>query len=161
MRWIWSKVIRLCLLLVAMLAISPSPAIAKSGKPQILFVCQAGTVKSAIARELLINRAAARGIAVHVWSRGITPEDHLSPALADRLRADRIDPRRQPVRLLAKGDIKAADMVIAFDKLPSAYATSKLVSWEDVPSMNSSYDAARRVLDSRIEALLDRIQAKR
>jgi len=140
--------------------LSPQPALA-ADKPQILLVCQFGSVRSAIARELLIRRATSRGIALHAWSRGITPEEHLSLALRDQLRAEQIDTTRQPLTALSADDLDAADLVIVFDPLPFTVPERKLLDWSDVPSMNSSYDAARQVLDRRIDALLDRLQQKR
>ena len=145
---------------IALLMLASQPALA-GDRPQILLVCQFGTVKSAITRELLIRRASERGIALKVWSRGITPGNHLAPALKSRLDAERIDPRRQPLRRLSTRDIKSADMVIAFDPLPSSFSRAKVRDWSDVPSMNSSYDAARRVVDQKIDALLDQLQRKR
>ncbi len=55
--------------------------------PRVLFVCPAGSVKSAIAREALKQAASRRGLAVDVQSRGVAPEDHVSPALAANLKA--------------------------------------------------------------------------
>lgn len=145
---------------VGLQTIFAQPALA-ADKPQILLVCQFGSVKSAIARELLIRRAASRGIALHAWSRGITPEEHLSPTLSAQLHAEQIDPTRQPLTALSAVDVDAANMVIAFDPLPFTVSGGKLLDWSDVPSMNSSYDAARKVLDERIDALLDRLQQTR
>jgi len=68
-----------------------SPALAGASQahiPTVLFVCQFGSVKSSAAREIFKRRAAARGIAVNVFSRGITPEAHASPALKARLHVE-------------------------------------------------------------------------
>lgn len=86
----------------------------------MLFVCPAGTVKSAIAHEALKRRAAERGVAVRVLSRGVHPEDHVSPALEAHLRADGLDVRTGPVRTLAAGDLAGEDIVIAFDEAAQA-----------------------------------------
>lgn len=145
---------------IALLTLTSQPALAGE-RPKILLVCQFGTVKSAITRELLIRRAAERGIALEAWSRGITPEEHLAPALLPRLRAEQIDPGRQPLQPLSARDVARADLVIAFDPLPTSFSRANVRDWSDVPSMNSSYDAARRVIDQRIDALLDQLRRKR
>lgn len=145
---------------IALLTLTSQPALAGE-RPKILLVCQFGTVKSAITRELLIRRAAERGIALEAWSRGITPEDHLAPALLPRLRAEQIDPGRHPLQPLSARDVARADLIIAFDPLPTSFSRAKVRDWSDVPSMNSSYDAARRVIDQRIDALLDQLRRKR
>lgn len=122
--------------------------------PRVLFVCPAGSVKSAIARELLKRQAIPRGLAVDVQSRGVTPEDHISPGLAARLRADGIDPAAEAVRRLELADLARADIVIAFDAAAQAPGLAHAQVW-DIPSWNGQYDAARAALAPRIEALLD------
>lgn len=159
MRWV-IQLLRALLLALA-ITLVPSPAWSKDSAPQVLLVCQFGTVKSAVARELLIRRAAERNVPVQVQSRGITPEDHLSPELIAQLRSDRIDPRRLPIQQLSQADLDAADVIVTFDPLPPSLSSAKAQSWQDVPSMNSSYRDARRVLDRRIDALLDQLSLRR
>ena len=59
---------------------------------RVLFICQYGSVKSPIARELFRRRAKERGIAVIALSRGISPEAHIAPSLLAALKADGIRP---------------------------------------------------------------------
>ncbi|MCI3131849.1 low molecular weight phosphatase family protein [Phenylobacterium aquaticum] len=134
-------------------ALRPCPA------PRVLFVCPAGTVKSAIAREMLKRGAAARGLAVQVRSRGVHPEDHLSPGLAARLAAEGIDPRAEPVRSLRPQDPAAADIVIAFDEAAQAPGLERARIW-DTPSWNGDYDHALPAMVSRTNALLDELAAR-
>ena len=138
-------------------AVQPLFAAGRSGPPKVLFVCQFGTVKSAVAREHLRRRAADRGIAIQVHSRGITPEPHRSAALTEALRQDGIDPDREPLGRLTPGDIAAADIVIVFDKLPAGFHAQGARDWSDLPSMNADYPAARTNLLKRINALLDEL----
>lgn len=126
--------------------------------PRVLFVCPAGSVKSAIARESLRHSASRRGLAVVVQSRGVTPEDHVSPGLAARLRADGIDPAAEPLRRLEPGDAAHADIVIAFDEAARAPGLAQARAW-DIPSWNSQYDGARAALAPKMEALLDELAA--
>lgn len=149
------------LLLGAVLAASIiSPGFARAPR-QILFVCQFGTVKSPIARELLRRRAAERGIAVTVRSRGITPEPHISAELKQRLAREGLNPAGDPLRRLKRSDLASADVVIAFDRLPAGFHPRKLEDWSDLPSMNNDYDRARSVLDARLDRLLDWLSAAR
>lgn len=132
-----------------------APATAASGrKPRILFICQFGTVKSPIAREILKQRAAERGIAVGVTARGITPQQHITPELRRRLAHDGINPAAEPVRQLRRTDVAAADLVIAFDKLPPNLHPRHFKDWSDLPSMVNDYAHARAVLEGRIDQLL-------
>ena len=125
--------------------------------PQILFICQFGTVKSAIARELLKRRSSERGLFVNVASRGITPEEHLSPDVEARLSADGIDPRAEPLRKLEQRDLDSADLVILFDRLPEGLRARNVRDWTDLPSMLNRYPEARADLDRRIDQLLDQL----
>ena len=132
-----------------------------SGTPHILLICQFGTVKSPIARELLKRRAAERDVAVDVTARGITPQQHITPELLGRLASDGINPAAEPLRKLRPEDIARADLVVAFDQLPADYHPRRLEDWSDLPSMVNDYDHARAVLESRINTLLDRLSPRR
>lgn len=92
-----------------------SPTGPNANPTKVLFVCQAGTVKSAIAREELRRLAATRGIAVLVESRGISPEDHVSPGLGQSLKVNRIDVRRETIRRLTTADLAASDVIVVFN----------------------------------------------
>ena len=154
---------RLLLFGAVILAFTPALASAAvtSRSPHILLVCQFGTVKSPIARELLKRRAAERHIAIEATARGITPQQHITPELLSRLTKDGINPAAEPLRKLGQQDIARADLVIAFDKLPVDYHPRRLEDWTDLPSMVNDYDHARAVLDSRIDKLLDRLSPRR
>ncbi|MFC0587838.1 hypothetical protein ACFFF7_00260 [Novosphingobium aquiterrae] len=132
--------------------------------PLVLFVCEHGTVKSPIAREHLRRIAAQRGQRVRTMSRGINPSDDVSPKLAAALAQDGIDPRREPLLRLTMADLAAADVVVTFQALPSAFDRSRiqdLRDWSDIPGMNDDYWLARGRLMPRIEALLDDVATSR
>lgn len=127
--------------------------------PTVLFVCPAGTVKSAIARETLKRRAAASGVRVRVISRGVHPEDHVSPGLAANLRADGLDPTAEPALPLRDADVAGADIVVAFDEAAQAPALKGARVW-DVPSWNSDYAGAKATLAVRTEALVGELRER-
>src|SRR5260221_349010 len=83
----------------------------------------------ATAREELRRRAKGRGLALQVGSRGVHPEDHVSPALAARLRADGIDPNADPLRPLTPSDIAQADVLVAFDEAAQAPGLEGARAW--------------------------------
>ena len=144
----------------ALLAAQPVGAeAAPCPPPRVLFVCPAGTVKSAIARETLRRRAAERGVPVRVASRGVHPQDHVSPGLAARLKADGIDPRADPARALRSADLVGVDVAVAFDEAAQAPGLERARLW-DIPAWNSDYDQAKAALSARIEALLDELSAR-
>ncbi len=130
----------------------------RTGKPtKILFVCQAGTAKSPIAREILKRRAKERGIRVDVLSRGIIVEDHVSPQLEANLRAAGIDTAIEPAKKLTYSDWATADILVNFNPLPASVKTPDIRDWTDVPSVNDDYANAMAVIKQRIDALLNEI----
>ena len=137
--------------------LSGSVANAEPVPTRVLFVCQYGTVKSALARELFRRRAGARGINAIAFSRGITPAEHLSAAARTSMAADSINPARDPLRKLASADLRKADIVVVFNPLPMKLATRPIRDWSATPSVNDDYASARPELDRRIDALLDEI----
>ncbi len=127
----------------------------------VLFVCQAGTVKSAIAREHMRRLAKQRGLDLTVASRGISPGDHMTPDLAAALSRDNIDVAREPLRALQESDLSSADIVVVFNALPEQFSNVRVRDWSDVPSMVADYAAARPMLLARIESLLDELEGGR
>lgn len=146
---------RAFLLAAGVIALVGGPALAAHGAPQILFICQFGTVKSAIARELLRKRATERGISVVAQSRGITPANHRTARLDQALAADGINPDSDPLRPLTMADVRQADVVVLFDR--PAMAMSLARDWTDTPSVLADYSVARADLLRRIDRLLDEI----
>lgn len=125
--------------------------------PRILFVCQYGSVKSPIAREMLRLRARAREVVVSTFSRGITPEAHLPPAIAARLLAKGIDPAREGLHRLTPGDLQAADVTVLFNPLPGNMHAARSLDWTSVPSVLNAFPAALGEIERRVDLLLDLI----
>jgi hypothetical protein len=141
---------------------TPATALARSPDcgpaPQILFVCEAGTVNSAIARESFRARAADAGLDVRVTSRGLHPEDHLTPAVATRLRADGIDPALEPAKALAEADVTEANIVVAFNAAADDPLLRGARRW-NVPSWGTDYATAKAAMDTQIGKLVAELGA--
>lgn len=148
---------RIALIGLAAATAFPAPAFAMH-MPRVLFICRYATVKSATARELMRKRTRERGIAVAVWSRGITPVEHLPPATRQRLITEfGIDPASERRKALRQSDLDRADWVVLFDQLPSSLHKAGALDWTDQPSMLEQFEASMAYLQGHIEALLDRI----
>jgi protein-tyrosine-phosphatase len=126
----------------------------------VLFVCPAGSVKSAIAREEFKKAARAQGMSVIAQSRGIHPENHISPMLASRLKQDGIDPLNQPLTAFKSTDVTKADVVIAFDEAGDAPGLEHARKWQ-VASWNSQYDEAKSDTQEHVNALLLELKNRR
>jgi protein-tyrosine-phosphatase len=146
--------------IVTAFAHSSSIAIAAKRPKRVLFICQFGSVKSPIARELFRRRAKERGIAVIAWSRGITPEAHIAPALLDKLKVDGIDPEGDGLHRLARRELRQADKVVLFDPLPGKWQAKDAHDWIDTGSFNTSYETEKPKLMKRIDQLIDELVAQ-
>ena len=148
---------RMALLGLAAAAALPVPALAMR-QPRVLFICRFATVKSATARELLRKRARERGVGVKVRSRGITPVDHLPPALRQRLIGQfGIDPAAEQAQALQQADLDRADVVVLFDTLPPSLHKAGTLDWTDQPSLLEQFEPSMAYLEAHIAALLDRL----
>lgn len=145
-------------LIALTLTVAPTAAWAACQPKRVLFVCPAGTVKSSIAREVLRGRAQAEGLRVEIASRGLNPEEHVSPQLAANLRRDGIDPAREPTVALSDADVRRADVVVAFDEAAEAPLLKGARAWL-TPSWNADYAAAKADLTTRMDALMGELRA--
>jgi protein-tyrosine-phosphatase len=136
---------------------SSTIAIAAKRPKRVLFICQFGSVKSPIARELFRRRAKERGIAVIAWSRGITPEAHMTPILLGMLKVDGIDPEVDGLHKLARGELRQADIAVLFDPVPGKLQNKSVRDWIDTGSFNTSYETEKPKLMKRIDQLLDEL----
>ncbi len=148
---------------LAPLSMSLHSVEAKQPQTKVLFVCQYGSVKSAIAREVFKRAAAGRGLSVSAVSRGITPEEHLSAELTTKLDAEGIDTRSEALTVLSQNDIANASIVIYFDRIPEVFDLKSKAAqdWSDVPSMNNEYQRARSILDTRMTNLISELKARK
>ena len=150
--------------MAAVLAVAASSActhVETTRAPLVLFVCEFGTVKSAVSREVFRRRAAERKIAAAAFSRGLTVEDHASPVLQRMLAADGIDPKSDPAAPLTAADWQRADILVWFNPLPPQVRHPDMRDWSDLPSFNDRYTIARPLLERRIDLLLDELASPR
>jgi protein-tyrosine-phosphatase len=143
------------------IAVLPVAGLAAPKPPVVLFVCEFGTAKSAIAREMFRRRARERGIAVTAFSRGLKIEDHISPPLRTALDAEGIDSRRDGFAVIAARDVRRADVIVAFTSIPATFHPRDVRDWSALPSVNDSWPVAHAELARRIDALLDSIAGAR
>ena len=150
----------LAAMVLAPLAGFPGIAEARPRAPRVVFICQFGSVKSAISRELFRRRAAERGIAAIAFSRGIQPESHLDPQLRERLAEQGIDPAHDGQHKLTRSDLRRAEYTVLLDPLPRGWHGRVTRDWTDLGSFNQSYTTEEPRLKARIDQLLDEIATR-
>ncbi len=148
-RW---RSVAICIALIGWLAV---PAAARP--VEVVFVCEHGVAKSVVAAELFKRMAAARGLSVHVVSRGTAPESAVPPALADNLRKDGYDVRGFQPQRLSPADTSGVNYLVGFGvPLPQA-SDASVIHWDDVPALSDDYASARDAIAGHLADLVNRI----
>lgn len=146
-----------CLLAAASFAyVLPARAQKPCRITKVLFVCQMGSVKSAIAREQLRRIVKERALPIQVQSRGLTPANDVTPELAARLKAEGINPLADPLRRFTPADASHADVAIAFDDAAKAPGLERARLWHS-PSWTDDYVHAKTIMDWHIAELADEL----
>ena len=142
--------------------LNPVSAFSESADSQktILFVCQFGSVKSALAREVFRKKAAAHGLHLNIMSRALTPEDHAAPGFLTQVTSEGFNLAADPLRKLDAPLLKSADIVVIFDSLPDGLTRADVRDWRLMASMNEDYAHARPDLEARLDKLLVELEAR-
>jgi arsenate reductase len=130
--------------------------------PTVVFVCEHGSAKSLMAASLLSRMARERGVAVRVLSRGTTPDASVPAVVAESLRGDGFDVASFRPQRLTEADVDGSTRVVAMGADLGSLgvkAGDRLVRWDGVPSVATSYADARKDVTARIDKLLDELQA--
>ena len=130
----------------------------------VVFVCQHGNVKSLIAREWLERLAAERGVRVSAVSRGLTPENPVPAAIAERLSGDGFDVSGFEAAALAPADLERATRVVMIGVETPEWMRSHdglVEKWDGIPPATERYEASRDALRGRIAKLLEELARRR
>jgi arsenate reductase (thioredoxin) len=139
--------------------------IAKMKKPEkqtkiVVFVCEHGSAKSVVAAAHFNKIAREKNLNLRAISRGTNPDKELPANTIKGLKADGLEVGGNKPEKLSRADVTAATRVIAFCKLPDAYAGSTPVEqWEDVPPMSEDYNKFRDIVVERIKRLLEELES--
>jgi protein-tyrosine-phosphatase len=130
---------------------------AKRDSPQVVFVCEHGTVKSVVALEHFNRLAAARGLRVRAVSRGTHPDAAIPTPVRRGLEADGFEVATFEPRRLTANDLRSALLVVTLDADVSAFDVERVqvARWDSLPSVTASYAAGRNAIVARVERLVD------
>jgi arsenate reductase len=148
---------RASLLVLSLLLAPPAhgqPA-GRAATPTVVFVCEHGAAKSVIATAYFNRIAAERGLRARAIYRGVNPDAALSAAALKGLRDDGLPlPTESPSRI-ADADVDRASVIFAIGCTlpPSAVASGKADSWNDVPG-DQGYAAMRDAVKRHVERLI-------
>jgi protein-tyrosine-phosphatase len=130
-----------------------------SSKTTVVFVCEHGAARSVIAAAYFNKLAAERHLQYRAIARGTSPQDDLSPAAVEGLKADGVPFDTAKPRPLTEADAAEAVRIVAFCPVPKSYASVVRVDQhDDVPSM-ADYRGARDVIVGYVRQVLDDLEA--
>jgi hypothetical protein len=130
----------------------------------VVFVCEHGTVKSALALALFRKIAAERALPVRAISRGTAPDTALPPFMRSGLQQDGLSLGAFTPTRLDASDLASAILVVSFDQ-PVVTRTVggkvPLKVWDGLPAVSTDYAVARDSMRVRIGALVDSLARTR
>jgi protein-tyrosine-phosphatase len=130
----------------------------------IVFVCEHGSGKSVIAAAHFNRLASERGLPYRAVSRGTKPNEAVADAVRTGLAGEGIDVTAWSPRAISDEDIRSAARVVSIaTDLPAAkpFVKSKLLEWNDVPSLDQNYEAARKAIVERVGKLVESLAPNR
>jgi protein-tyrosine-phosphatase len=130
--------------------------------PQVVFVCEHGSVKSVIATEWFNRLARERKVGIRAVSRGVAPDDAIPPGVAASLRQDGFEVDGIRPKRLESADVAAAVHVVAIGVESPLFAEARnpVERWSDVPPASTEYQRSRDAMRKRIEVLLQKISER-
>lgn len=122
----------------------------------VAFVCLHGAAKSVLAAACFERLAEARGMRVRAIAAGTEPDPEIAPAVLRALLAEGIDLRGERPRRASREDLAGAAVVVSFgpDLAGLVPPGRPVARWDDVPALSEDFEAGRRAILARLDALL-------
>ena len=142
-------------LAVAVVAICTSGAPAQS-EQTVVFVCEHGAAKSAVAAAHFNRLAAERGLRLRAVSRGTAPDAAVPSYIIEGLRREGLQlPDGFVPSNVSEGEVATAIRIVTFDvSLQTKADSSRLQRWDGLPAFGAGYDAASRAILAKVDALI-------
>jgi arsenate reductase (thioredoxin) len=129
---------------------------------KVAFVCLHGSAKSLIAAEYFNKLARARGATVHATTSGPEPDAEVPANVVQGMKTHGIDVQAYRPTLIAADQLKDSDLIVSF----ACDAGRKLAPgkpeerWDECPAVSDDFDIAWDFITTRVETLIERIDAK-
>jgi arsenate reductase (thioredoxin) len=130
--------------------------------PTVLFLCPHGAAKSVLASAYFQEMARQRGLNVRVEAAGTDPEEQVSPAVTDHLRAKGYASPVAKPRKVTRKDIETADVIISMgcDLTHLPVRADTLRRWDDVPGPGEDFNGADETIRRRVAVLVEELLAR-
>ena len=125
----------------------------------IVFVCEHGGARSAIASVYFNKMAKEQNLQYRSIFRGITPDSTISQATRRGLDADGFETAALSPVALTSNDIGPSTLLISLDcKPPTSYHTTK--EWSGIPAISTDYAVARDEIVKHLNQLIGELKSK-
>lgn len=125
----------------------------------IVFVCEHGGARSAIASVYFNKMAKEQNLQYRSIFRGITPDSTISQATRRGLDADGFETAALSPVALTSNDIGPSTLLISLDcKPPTSYHTTK--EWSGIPAISTDYAVARDEIVKHLNQLIGELKTK-
>ena len=130
----------------------------------VVFVCEHGSVKSALALVYFREMAAQKGLAYRAVSRGTAPDTALPPFMRAGLRGDGLSLGAFTPTRFSDADLRNALLVVSFDQPSIAQTVGgrlPTIAWDNLPAVSANYEVARDSIKQRVALLVDSLARER
>jgi protein-tyrosine-phosphatase len=152
-----------CLLAIAFAADAQTPkSHPNPAASTIVFVCEHGAAKSVIAAAHFNRLASEKGLSYRAIARGTNPDDAIALAVQSALAREGLDVSSWRPTKVSDDDIRIADRVISFApglRTEKPSVQSKLIEWNDTPSVSQNYAAAQATIFRQVQDLVEKLAA--
>jgi len=126
-----------------------------TSKPVILFICEHGAGRSAIAAAFFNKMAKEKNLDFHAIFRGLDPDSAVGPAIQKGLIRDKFDINGWKPVHVSNVDIKNAYRIITLDCILTGIdsTTKPATQWRGIP-ISQGYEAARDELVNKLQPLI-------
>jgi protein-tyrosine-phosphatase len=156
------KLLGLAVCGAAFVAAQSTPVKQDVNASTIVFVCEHGAAKSVIAAAHFNRLAAERGLPYRAVSRGTKPDEKIGAGVLSGLADDGLDVSTWHPTPVSDDDIRRSARVVSLaTEIPKTkpFAKTKLVEWNDIPSVSENYSAARTAIVEQVRKLVDSLAA--
>ena len=128
----------------------------KQVKRTILFVCEHGAGRSAIAASYFNKRAEKLGLEYHAIFRGVEPQEALGESTKNGLIKDSVDVTNLIPIKISRKDAEDAYKLITLDcSLPETFNKVDM-QWSGIP-MNGNYEISKSEIALKVDSLITKI----
>lgn len=126
---------------------------------KVIFMCPHNAAKSVMAAAYCARAAQQAKLSLNIDSAGTEPSEHVSPAVADLLRAEGIEVGAHRPRRVTAEELAAADYIVSLgcDLAEFSVDPARVLRWDDVPAPSQNLVGAQSAIRAHVAAFMDTI----